>query len=151
LMLATGCLGLPLVVLRARRRRMPYTNQSIGQLLATADAATRAANVRVMRDLAEQGVLSADLAAAAGINLRWPTWRSVRFPPFRWPKIALPTLRWPNLRISQLAWPGWHAIRWQALLGHARGNESASSIPIAQDALATKPAINHDAHFGAPD
>src|SRR5581483_4682309 len=35
LLLATGCLGLPLVTLRARRRRMPYTRQSVGQLLAT--------------------------------------------------------------------------------------------------------------------
>src|SRR5262249_10319585 len=110
LVLATGCLGLPLVVLRARRRRMPYTNQSIGQLLATADATTRAANVRVMRELAAQGVLGADLAAAAGINLRRPPWPSVRCPHIRWPKIDLPTLRWPSLRIPPSVWLHWRTI-----------------------------------------
>src|SRR5262249_53570026 len=151
LVLATGCLGLPLVVLRARRRRMPYTNQSIGQLLATADATTRAANVRVMRELAAQGVLGADLAAAAGINLRRSPWPSVRCPHIRWPKIDLPTLRWPSLRIPPSVWLHWRTINWQRLVRHARGNELASSIPIAQNALAAKPAINHDSGFGAPD
>ena len=69
LLLAVGLIGLPLAARRFRRRRMSYTNQNVSQLLAAADAETRATNLRVMRTLAQQGVLPAALAAAAGIDL----------------------------------------------------------------------------------
>ncbi|HJZ48858.1 MAG TPA: hypothetical protein VKE41_16885, partial [Roseiflexaceae bacterium] len=68
LLLAVGVVGLPLAARRFRRRRMGYTKQNVGQLLATADAETRASNVRVMRDLAARGLLTDELAAAAGID-----------------------------------------------------------------------------------
>ena len=93
LLLALGMVGLLLATRHFRRRRMGYMNQNVGQLLATADVETRASNVRVMRELAAQGVLTDELAAAAGINLAKPTrgvWlRLPRLAPLR---IAVPRL-----------------------------------------------------------
>src|SRR5690606_33323809 len=51
LLLATGGMGLAAVLARRVRRRMAYTDQSVGMLLGAADSATRAANLRVMRAL----------------------------------------------------------------------------------------------------
>src|SRR5262249_32707428 len=69
LLLLIGAGGGSLVGLRIRRRRMTYTNQNVGQLLAAADSTTRADNIKVMQNLAAQGLLTAELAAAAGIDL----------------------------------------------------------------------------------
>ncbi len=165
LLLVTGCLGLPLAVLRARRRRMPYTNQSMAQLLATADATTRATNVRVMRDLAEQGVLTADLAAAAGIDLRQPTRRRwvVQLPRVRWPQIAFPVVRLPRLRIPALALPRWPwlhypALAWQRwrvmkrrLVSHTPAEASPSLLPIVPEADGIEQAIGSDSSLGTVD
>jgi hypothetical protein len=132
LVLAAGCLGLLLAALRARRRRMPYTQQNVGQLLATADAATRATNMRVMQALAEQGVLTQELAAAAGIALRHDTrWRwKIRFPRLGWPTLTLPAIRWPSLRLTLPASTRWSALRWQRLLVATRRIGSRTAKPV---------------------
>src|SRR5262249_22442510 len=68
-LLPLGLVGIALVLMRRRRRRMTYTNQTVGQLLTAADATTRTDNLKIMRGLAEQGLLTAELAAVAGIDL----------------------------------------------------------------------------------
>jgi hypothetical protein len=109
LLLAVGMVGLPLAARRFRRRRMGYTRQNVGQLLATSDAETRASNVRVMRDLAARGLLTDELAAAAGIELDQPTRRRRRLPLSRLalprvtiPRVTIPPLRLPTVRLPAL-------------------------------------------------
>jgi len=92
-----GALGLALVLTRIiRRRRMAYTGQSVGMLLGAADAATRAANLRVMRALHDQGALTPDLAAAAGLARRW---RRPQMPTVRIPRLTLPAVKLPRLAL----------------------------------------------------
>src|SRR5262245_25727031 len=69
-LLAGGIGGGGWLGLRIRKRRMTYTNQNLGQLLAVADRVTRETNLRVMQGLADQGMLTEELAAAAGIKLK---------------------------------------------------------------------------------
>lgn len=108
LLLAVGLIGLLLAARRFRRRRMSYTNQNVSQLLAAADAETRATNLRVMRTLAQQGVLPAALATAAGIDLKasakQPHRRLIRLP---LPRVALPHLTFPALAFPTLRRPAW--------------------------------------------
>ncbi|MFL5800907.1 MAG: hypothetical protein ACJ8CR_04120 [Roseiflexaceae bacterium] len=94
LVLLASLIGGIQVGLRIRRqRRMTYTNQSVGQLLATADATTRDTNLKVMQNLAAQGLLTAELAAVAGIDLaQLHQQRAGRLP-------TRPVLR------LQIAWP----------------------------------------------
>ncbi len=109
--LAVGLSVSALLLLRMRNRRMTYTHQSVGQLLAAADHATRATNVRVMRDLAERGVLTEELAAAAGIAL--PQTRALqklkrillRLPRRAWPQVTLPCMQLPRLRVPTVRLP----------------------------------------------
>jgi len=112
LLLAVGLIGLPLAARRFRRQRMSYTNQNVRQLLAAADAETRATNVRIMRDLAQQGVLPAALAAAAGIELstskHLPRLRPVHL---ALPRIAMPRLTFPVLWFPTLRRPAWLRCR----------------------------------------
>jgi hypothetical protein len=97
LLVAGGALGLAFVLTRlVRRRRMAYTGQSVAMLLGTADAATRATNLRVMRALHEQGALTADLAAAAGLARRWQ-WPQRA--PFLLPKLTPPAVKRPRLAL----------------------------------------------------
>ncbi len=72
LLLLSGAAGGSLVGWRMRRRRMTYTHQNVRQFLAVADSTTRADNIKVMQGLAAQGLLTAELAAAAGIDLAKP-------------------------------------------------------------------------------
>jgi len=114
LLLAVGLIGLPLAARRFRRRRMSYTNQNVSQLLAAADAETRATNVRVMRSLAQQGVLPAALAAAAGIDLPLSSQQPARrlaLPRLR--RVALPRLNFPILAVPTLCQPAWPHRRGQ--------------------------------------
>ena len=111
LLLAVGVVGLPLAARRFRRRRMGYTRQNVSQLLATADAETRASNVRVMRDLAARGLLTDDLAAAAGIVLAQPA-RRRRLPLTRLaltritiPRVTIPRVTIPRVTITSLRLP----------------------------------------------
>ena len=62
-LLAVGSSGLIISVRRLFRRRMAYIGQSVGMLLGAADAQTRAANLRVLRDLQSQGSLPPELEA----------------------------------------------------------------------------------------
>jgi hypothetical protein len=112
LLLAVGIGGGSLVALRMRRRRMPYTNQTIGQLLAVADTTTREANRRVMRVLAEQGVLTSELARGAGIDLGQPQPQSAsHLSRLVWPlpsrsrlqrlRSHLPAIRMPAIHLPQ--------------------------------------------------
>jgi hypothetical protein len=114
LVLLAGPIGGLVVGMRIRRRRrMTYTNQSVGQLLATADAVTRDTNLKVMQDLAAQGLLTAELAAVAGIELAQPHQQRAGH---------LPTLRVPRLRV---AWPQRVGVR----LGFRRLLELRVSMP----------------------
>lgn len=95
LLLVVGLGGLVWMGMRRRRSRLPYTNQNLTRLLAAADPMTRAANVRVMQDLAAQGLLPRELAAAAGIvqdtrRARWWPHRPLL------PRLSLPK-RLPSL------------------------------------------------------
>jgi len=107
MVLLAGLSAVPLLVLRFRRRRMTYTNQNVEQLLAASDLVTRASNLRVLRDLAEQGVLTRELAAAAGIDLKLPRRQllarlpQLRLPRLRLPRIELPALPMPTVRFSR--------------------------------------------------
>lgn len=107
-LLAAGIGGIALVLIRGRRRRMTYTNQSVGQLLAAADATTRTGNLKIMRGLAEQGLLTAELAEAAGIDLpRSPKKQMPKLPSVRLvlPPIALPRLTMPAIRLRAIHFP----------------------------------------------
>jgi len=98
MVLLAGLSAVPLLVLRFRRRRMTYTNQNVEQLLAASDLVTRASNLRVLRDLAEQGVLTRELAAAAGIDLKLPRRQLLaRLPQLRLPRLRLPRIELPAL------------------------------------------------------
>src|SRR5262249_28295953 len=103
-----GLGGIALVLIRRRRKRMTYTNQTVGQLLAAADATTRTDNLKIMQGLAEQGLLTAELAAAAGIDLsqsqqhRMPKLGRARL---SLPRIALPRLTMPVLRLPAVHFP----------------------------------------------
>jgi hypothetical protein len=102
LLLLIGAGGGGFVGLRIRRRRMTYTNQNVGQLLAVADSTTRADNIKVMQNLAAQGLLTAELAAAAGIDLAQPhKRRALRLPQMRLPRIqfTLPRFVLPQLQL----------------------------------------------------
>jgi hypothetical protein len=106
-LLAVGVGGIALVLMR-RRRRMTYTNQSVGQLLAAADTTTRTDNLKIMRGLAEQGLLTVELAAAAGIDLPTsPKKRMSKLPRMRLvlPRIALPRLTIPSLHLRAVHFP----------------------------------------------
>src|SRR5262249_50236028 len=112
LLLLIGAGGGSLVGLRIRRRRMTYTNQNVGQLLAAADSTTRADNIKVMQGLAAQGLLTAELAAAAGIDLAQPPRRrAMRLPRTRLPHIqlTLPRFALPQLQLRlpavRIPWP----------------------------------------------
>jgi hypothetical protein len=112
LLLAVGLIGLPLAARRFRRQRMSYTNQNVRQLLAAADAETRTTNVRIMRDLAQQGVLPAALAAAAGIDLPLsPQQPGRRLTLPALPRIAMPRLTFPVLWFPTLRRPAWLRCR----------------------------------------
>ena len=129
LLLAVGLIGLPLAARRFRRRRMSYTNQNVSQLLAAADAETRATNVRIMRDLAQQGVLPAALAAAAGIDLplspQQPG-RRLTLPALR--RVALPRLTFPVLAFSRLRRPAWLRRRAQRSLLLDSASSAAAQV-----------------------
>jgi hypothetical protein len=113
MLLIVGLIGLPLAARRFRRRRMSsYTNQNVSQLLAAADAETRATNLRVMRTLAQQGALPAALAAAAGIDLK----TFAKQPHRRFvlpPRVTLPHVTFPALALPTLRRPAW--LRRRAL------------------------------------
>jgi hypothetical protein len=113
LLLAVGLGSGALIVVRRRRPRMPATHQNVAQLFVTADARTRRDNRNVMRDLAAQGVLTAELAAVAGIDLAQPHKRRAS----RWPRlprlgialsritlpaVTAPTLRWLRPHVPKL-------------------------------------------------
>jgi hypothetical protein len=113
LLLPLGLVSIALVLMRRRRRQMTYTNQTVGQLLAAADATTRTDNLKVMRGLAEQGLLTAELAAAAGIDLltspkkrlpKLPRMGLAR-PRIVLPRLTLPALRLPAIRLPQVRLP----------------------------------------------
>ena len=140
LLLAASGLGLPLVALRLRRKPMPYTGQSLRQLLMSADATTRADNLRVMRDLAKRGVLTAELAASAGIALPHARRRlQLRLPHITWPHLTCPTWRWPRVRRPILHWPAWHttALRYLATIAQLAVGSSASTAAAHAPAKAS--------------
>jgi hypothetical protein len=100
-LLASAVGGLVVGMRLRRRRRMTYTNQSVGQLLATADVTTRDTNLKVMQDLAAQGVLTAELAAVAGINLAQPHQQRIGcLPAFRLPQVRLAWLQRVGVRLE---------------------------------------------------
>jgi len=111
LLVALGLGGGALVILRMRLRRMTYTDQSVGQLLAASDDVTRTTNMRIMRGLAEQGMLTAELAEAAGIDLKQrhkrPSLRLARpvFLHLTIPHLTLPRVQLPTLRMPMVGWP----------------------------------------------
>ena len=113
----------PLLLLRFRKRRMTYTNQTIKQLLAASDTITRASNLRVLRGLAAQGALTSELATAAGIKQKLPRRQLLqlryprpRLPVITRPALSIPAVRWPRrLRLAQ--W--WHIRRSNVLLAGA--------------------------------
>jgi hypothetical protein len=96
-----------------RRRRMTDINQSVGQLLATADATTGDTTLKVMQDLAAQGLLTAELAAVARINLVQPHQQRARR------LLTLPVLRlriaWPHRAFLRLTLPKRAALRFPRL------------------------------------
>jgi hypothetical protein len=146
-LLAAGISGSALLLRRMRRRRMTYTHQSVGQLLAAADHATRATNVRVMRDLAERGVLTEELAAAAGIRL--PQTRAhqklKRILP-RLPRLAVPRIQLPQLRMPAIRLPNPH-IRSRLLRPMLRIRQRIQTRG-PQAAPAPGPQLSQESHSG---
>jgi hypothetical protein len=130
-----GLGGVALVLIRRRQRRMTYTNQTVGQLLEAADATTRTDNLKIMRGLAEQGLLTAELAAAAGIDLsfsqqnRKPKLRRVLLvlPRIALPRLTMPALRLPAVRVPQLHLPR-RAIRPSVSM--SRASVSVEVFPL---------------------
>ena len=107
LLLAVGVVGIGLTVLRMRKRRLGYTDQNMAQLLGAADAETRETNIRVMRDLAAKGMLTAELAAAAGIDLSKSAQgrKRLNLPAIRLPRPTMPRLKVPRMWPSMLQLP----------------------------------------------
>ena len=140
LVLLAGLIAVPVLVLRFRRRRMTYTNQNVGQLLAASDPVTRASNLRVLRDLAEQGVLTRELAAAAGIELKLPRrqllirLQQLRLPQLRRPRPRLPRIVFPTLPMPAVRFPRrrlslkqWRSIRRSNLLSLGAAAKAADA------------------------
>jgi hypothetical protein len=142
LLMTAALVGTGLVTLRFKRRRMTYVGQSVGQLLGAADTTTRTSNIRVMRELADKGLLTAELAAAAGIPFSRGWRRGVRLP-----SIHLPRLRWPRITflalcISRLRAPGWTRLRRRLLaLWHenVRTRRSPAAAPAVLTGIAPLP------------
>jgi hypothetical protein len=94
---------------------MTFTDQNVGQLFAASDPVARASNLQIMRGLAEQGVLTSELAAAAGIALKLPRRQLLaRLPQLRLPRphlprlplsgVHMPTVRFPQLLLGLKQW-----------------------------------------------
>jgi len=134
LLVGAGLVGIGLVMLRLGRRRMTYSGQSVGQLLGAADTTTRTSNIRVMRELAAQGLLTAELAAAADIPFSHGSRRGLRLPAIQLPRLRWPRLTLPALRISRLPVPGWASPRrrlleiWRAIVRACRSSASAPAV-----------------------
>jgi len=156
LLLAVGLGGGAIVLLRMRKRRMTYTNQSAGQLLPAADDLTRATNVRIRRGLAEQGVLTAELAAAAGMDLKQPHKHpSLQLPRPQLPhltmlRLTLPRVQLPALRMPRVNWPKLCLRRRQRPRTIDRAPVSAASVSLATAAAALDAAPDSAERAAAP-
>ena len=142
IVLLAGLSAVPLLLVRFHGRRMTYTNQNVEQLLAASDPVTRASNLRVLRSLSEQGVLTRELAAAAGIDLNLPRRQllarllQLRLPRPRLPGIELPALHLPTVRFPRY----WFGLKqWR----HARrSNRLPSAAAKAADAADERINVN---------
>jgi hypothetical protein len=111
LLLTVGVAGLALAAVRLRTRRLAYTNQNVKQLFAASDPVTHASNMRIVRQLAERGLLTPELAAATGVDLnvsRQHRTRRLRFPrrpQLTLPRVALLKVKLPSIRVSGLRRP----------------------------------------------
>lgn len=149
--------------LTRRRTRLGYTNQSVRQLFAASDPVTHAANMRVVRDLAQQGLLTPELAAATGakravrgrrLALRLPRPRLPRLvlPRPRPPRLALPPVRLAMLRRLNVCLPHRPTRALESWLPSMRARTSVrDSAPHASSrAVATAPAADAAARPAAP-
>jgi hypothetical protein len=111
LLLSVGLCGLALVVLRRRSRRLGYTNRSVQQLFAASDRVTHASNMQIVRDLAERGLLTPELAAATGVDHDQPKpgWMgrllSPRLLQLTLPRFTRLKVKLPSVNISRLRLP----------------------------------------------
>jgi hypothetical protein len=132
-MLACGAL----VMRRVRTRRLPYTNQNIGQLLAASDPITRETTMRVMQDLAERGMLTEDLARAARITLKKPhRRRMVRLQrlSMKLPRLAVPPLQMPKIQVPSITVP---LPRWPRRTEQSKEPVAAPPMIVATAAATT--------------
>lgn len=111
LLLTVGAAGLALAAARLRTRRLAYTNQNVKQFFAASDSATHASNMRIVRQLAERGLLTPELAAATGVDLKRSKQPWIHrlphphLPRLTVPRVTLQKITLPSVRMPELRWP----------------------------------------------
>lgn len=106
-----GIVAMALIGYLYRRQRnsraMPHVNQSLSMLFRHASPEARDSNLRVMSDLANKGLLPAEMHGVIRKHGRFPTMRfpSVRFPTLRLPSVKLPSFSFPTLRFPEITPP----------------------------------------------
>lgn len=111
LLLIVGAAGLALTAARLRTRRLAYTNQNVKQFFAASDPVTHASNMRIVRQLAERGLLTPELAAATGVESNLSKQRRIRrlwFPrltQLSLRRVTLPKIKLPSIKIPWLSRP----------------------------------------------
>jgi hypothetical protein len=139
-LITIGVVALGYVAGRRLRPRMAYTGQSIGMLLGAADRATRASNLRIMRDLHARGQLSSELAVAAG--LRRVSW----WPQLHLPCLVLPTIARPRLRLPTLQRP---RLRIRIPVPQTKRVLGTPQVPVVNEADETRVAVSPAQNAGA--
>lgn len=106
LLLIVGAAVLALAAARLRTRRLAYTNQNVQQFFAASDPVTHASNMRIVRQLAERGLLTPELAAATGVDHNPPRQRRIRRPRFpRLPQLTVPRITLPKIKPPSVSMP----------------------------------------------
>lgn len=127
LLLTVGAAGLALAAARLRTGRLAYTNQNVKQFFAASDSVTHASNMRIVRQLAERGLLTPELAAATGVDIN-PSkqpWAH-RLPHLRLPRLTLPHVTRPKITLPSVRMP---ELRWPITLAAARRGSASTMLP----------------------
>ena len=114
---------------RGKQHGMPHVNQSVAMLFKHASREARDSNLRVMNELAEKGLLPADLQATVRKQRSFPV---IRFPTVQFPTVQLPTVRLPRISLPTLRLPD---ITPPTLPTQRRGGKDKLQLDLAPAAI----------------